>query len=203
MVRHEVRFVHSLAGPQTGADTSDREQAAEAMGAISDPSSLPVLCPYLTHPDRAIRETCEIAVAKIEWDNSPEGKAANVPKCVFTNPKQSEMSQGANSPLPVRSQRSTRPQPRRTRPLLPRRRRSRTSRSPSSRRPCSTRSSPSLTATAPCSRSVTMAARRPSSHSHRASRTTVHSSGAFPRCRLPSPPFAHFCSSGLLLTTFD
>lgn len=43
------------------------------MGAISSPSSLPVLRRYLDHPDRAVRETCEIAVAKIEWDNSEEG----------------------------------------------------------------------------------------------------------------------------------
>lgn len=45
------------------------------MGAISSPTSLPILRPYLTHENRAIRETAEIAVAKIEWDNSPEGIA--------------------------------------------------------------------------------------------------------------------------------
>ena len=49
-------------------------QAAEAMGAISDPSSVPILKEYLTDPERSVRETCEIAVAKIEWDNSEEGK---------------------------------------------------------------------------------------------------------------------------------
>ena len=46
------------------------------MGAISHPDSLPVLRRYLDHPVDAIRETAEIAVAKIEWDNSPEGRAA-------------------------------------------------------------------------------------------------------------------------------
>lgn len=45
------------------------------MGAISDPISLSVLRPYLTHENRALRETAEIAVAKIEWDNSPAGLA--------------------------------------------------------------------------------------------------------------------------------
>jgi len=44
------------------------------MGAISDPSSVPVLKKYLTDPERSVRETCEIAMAKIEWDNSEEGK---------------------------------------------------------------------------------------------------------------------------------
>jgi deoxyhypusine monooxygenase len=65
--------------------TSKTVKAAEAMGAISDPSSLPVLRKYLTHDNRAIRETAEIAVAKIEWDNSEEGKASATKKycCSF------------------------------------------------------------------------------------------------------------------------
>ncbi|KAL8290500.1 hypothetical protein RQP46_002758 [Phenoliferia psychrophenolica] len=65
-------------------DENEHLMAAEAMGAISDPSSLPILRPYLSHPERAIRETAEIAVAKIEWDNSPEGKASNVPNAFPT-----------------------------------------------------------------------------------------------------------------------
>lgn len=44
------------------------------MGAISDPSSVPILKEYLTDPERSVRETCEIAMAKIGWDNSEEGK---------------------------------------------------------------------------------------------------------------------------------
>ena len=53
------------------------------MGAIADLSSLPILRPYLKHENRAIRETAEIAVAKIEWDNSVEGKATAAKKSVF------------------------------------------------------------------------------------------------------------------------
>lgn len=49
-------------------------QAAEAMGAISASSSIPILKAYLKDPDRSVRETCEIAIAKIEWDNSEEGR---------------------------------------------------------------------------------------------------------------------------------
>jgi len=45
------------------------------MGAISSESSILVLKRYLDDPNRSVRETCEIALAKIEWDNSPEGKA--------------------------------------------------------------------------------------------------------------------------------
>jgi len=44
------------------------------MGAISDPSSLPILKEFLSDSERAVRETCEIAIDKIEWDNSEEGK---------------------------------------------------------------------------------------------------------------------------------
>ncbi|PPQ63618.1 hypothetical protein CVT24_004371 [Panaeolus cyanescens] len=55
-------------------DPMVRHEAAEAMGAISDPSSLPILKEYLNDENRSVRETCEIAIAKIEWDNSEEGK---------------------------------------------------------------------------------------------------------------------------------
>ncbi|KAI0726466.1 ARM repeat-containing protein [Fomitopsis betulina] len=55
-------------------DPMVRHEAAEAMGAISAPSSIPFLRKYLSDSDRNVRETCEIALAKIEWDNSEEGK---------------------------------------------------------------------------------------------------------------------------------
>jgi len=64
MVRHEVGIPVHL------RDTvcSLVFQAAEAMGAISAASAVPVLKKYLDDPERAVRETCEIALAKIEWD---------------------------------------------------------------------------------------------------------------------------------------
>ncbi|KAH7096431.1 ARM repeat-containing protein [Auriculariales sp. MPI-PUGE-AT-0066] len=49
-------------------DPMVRHEAAEAMGAISATSAIPVLQKYLNDPERAVRETCEIALAKIEWD---------------------------------------------------------------------------------------------------------------------------------------
>ncbi|KJA23991.1 hypothetical protein HYPSUDRAFT_136711 [Hypholoma sublateritium FD-334 SS-4] len=58
----------------TSEDPMVRHEAAEAMGAISHPSSLTILKEYLGDPERSVRETCEIAVSKIEWDNSEEGK---------------------------------------------------------------------------------------------------------------------------------
>ena len=44
------------------------------MGAISEASSVPILKEFLTDSERTVRETCEIAIAKIEWDNSEEGQ---------------------------------------------------------------------------------------------------------------------------------
>ncbi|TDL22131.1 ARM repeat-containing protein [Rickenella mellea] len=58
----------------TSEDPMVRHEAAEAMGAISSPTSIPVLKQYMDDSHRAVRETCEIALAKIEWDNSEEGQ---------------------------------------------------------------------------------------------------------------------------------
>lgn len=44
------------------------------MGAISSTASVPILREYLSDPNRSVRETCEIALAKIDWDNSDEGR---------------------------------------------------------------------------------------------------------------------------------
>lgn len=51
-----------------------RHEAAEALGALSSEGSLPLLRQYLDDPAREVRETCEIAVGKIEFDHSEEGK---------------------------------------------------------------------------------------------------------------------------------
>ncbi|KAH8109311.1 deoxyhypusine hydroxylase [Phellopilus nigrolimitatus] len=55
-------------------DPMVRHEAAEAMGAISATSSIPVLRQFLDDPERTVRETCEIALARIEWDHSEEGR---------------------------------------------------------------------------------------------------------------------------------
>ncbi|KAG6332136.1 hypothetical protein ID866_6955 [Astraeus odoratus] len=55
-------------------DQHEDPMAAEAMGAISSAVSIPILCEFLTDNNRSVRETCEIALAKIEWDNSEEGR---------------------------------------------------------------------------------------------------------------------------------
>ncbi|EGF98908.1 uncharacterized protein MELLADRAFT_50851 [Melampsora larici-populina 98AG31] len=62
--------------PVLGATLADlavhpmvRHEAAEAMGAISDMSSIPILKSFLNDPEIAVRETCELAIGKIEHDH--------------------------------------------------------------------------------------------------------------------------------------
>ena len=56
-------------------DPMVRHEAAKAMGAISSVQSIPTLNEFLNGQRREVREMCEIALARVEWDNSAEGKA--------------------------------------------------------------------------------------------------------------------------------
>ncbi|KAH6912713.1 deoxyhypusine hydroxylase [Coprinopsis sp. MPI-PUGE-AT-0042] len=58
----------------TTEDPMVRHEAAEALGAISSERSIPVLEEFLQDSAREVRETCEIAIAKIKWDNSEEAQ---------------------------------------------------------------------------------------------------------------------------------
>lgn len=58
-------------------DSMCRHEAAEALGALGDVDSLEILRQLRDTKDEVdvVRETCEIAVARIEWENSEERKA--------------------------------------------------------------------------------------------------------------------------------
>jgi deoxyhypusine monooxygenase len=58
-------------------DSMCRHEAAEALGALGDVNSLELLRQLRDSKDEVevVRETCEIAVARIEWENSQERKA--------------------------------------------------------------------------------------------------------------------------------
>ena len=43
-------------------------QAAEALGAIAEEKSLPILKSYLTDPADVVRQTCELAIEKIKYE---------------------------------------------------------------------------------------------------------------------------------------
>ena len=54
-----------------------RHEAAEALGALGDVDSIEILRQLRDSKEEVevVRETCEIAVARIEWENSEQGKA--------------------------------------------------------------------------------------------------------------------------------
>lgn len=51
-----------------------RHESAEALAAIGHVDSLPILRKYLDDPDETVRQTCELAVDRIEWEMSEEGQ---------------------------------------------------------------------------------------------------------------------------------
>lgn len=55
-------------------DPMCRHEAAEALGAIGHDSNLDILCEYRDRKGEnvAVKETCEIAIDRIEWENSEE-----------------------------------------------------------------------------------------------------------------------------------
>lgn len=75
-----------------------RHEAAEALGALGDKESLEILHKYLKDPLEVIRQTCELAIDRIEWENSELSKKENLEQSAFTSidpapPLPSEISQ--------------------------------------------------------------------------------------------------------------
>ncbi|KAG0652986.1 Deoxyhypusine hydroxylase [Hyphodiscus hymeniophilus] len=68
-------------------DSMCRHEAAEALGALGDVGSLDVLRQLRDSEDEVevIRETCEIAVARIEWESSSERKAEKLRQSDFAS----------------------------------------------------------------------------------------------------------------------
>jgi deoxyhypusine monooxygenase len=66
-------------------DAMCRHEAAEALGAIGDSGSLDLLRQLRDAKEEVVvvRETCEIAVARIEWENSEECKAEKLRQRYF------------------------------------------------------------------------------------------------------------------------
>ncbi|CAE6470952.1 unnamed protein product [Rhizoctonia solani] len=84
LLKHELAYVLGQMGDPHAIPTlsnvlsneNEDPMAAEALGALSAESAIPLLEKYLTCPERAVRETCEIALDKIKWDATSEGRAA-------------------------------------------------------------------------------------------------------------------------------
>ncbi|KAF9516483.1 hypothetical protein BS47DRAFT_1390730 [Hydnum rufescens UP504] len=96
LLRHELAYVLGQIGSPLaipileqvlcdvqGQEEMVRHEAAEALAAIGSTSSIPLLQKFATEPGRGgkddgrvVRETCEIALAKIQWNQSDEAKKA-------------------------------------------------------------------------------------------------------------------------------
>ena len=69
-------FLRTVLGDKD-EDSMCRHEAAEALGALGDVGSLDILRQLRDSKDEVevVRETCEIAIDRIEWENSEERKA--------------------------------------------------------------------------------------------------------------------------------
>ena len=65
-----------------GEDSMVRHESAEALGALGDAGSLDMLRQMGSDMEEVevVRETCEIAVARIEWEISEERKRERIQK---------------------------------------------------------------------------------------------------------------------------
>ncbi|KAF3901487.1 hypothetical protein ABW20_dc0102879 [Dactylellina cionopaga] len=57
-----------------------RHESAEALAAIGGADSLPLLKEYLNDKDEAVRQTCELSIAKIEYDLSKKAETEDLQK---------------------------------------------------------------------------------------------------------------------------
>lgn len=63
-----------------------RHEAAEALGALGDTESLELLKKYQEEdPSIEIRQTCELALDRIKWQNSEKAKSENLQQSLFTS----------------------------------------------------------------------------------------------------------------------
>ena len=70
---HAVPFLERVLQDQKQQDIV-RHEAAEALGALGQQSSLGLLEKYLRDDSQVVRETCELAVARIKWQDSQASK---------------------------------------------------------------------------------------------------------------------------------
>lgn len=97
LLKHELAYVlgqtkNLHATPALQAVLKDPEQppmvrheAAEALGALGSNDSLPLLKKYLDDPLEVIRQTCELAIARIEWEASEASKTEVLETSQFTS----------------------------------------------------------------------------------------------------------------------
>lgn len=110
LLKHEVAYclgqTHNLrAAPALRTVLADlnqqcmvRHEAAEALGALNDAESLPILEKFYQDPNELveIKETCELAIERIKWENSNLSKQEVLQKSIYE-------SVDPAPPLPINS----------------------------------------------------------------------------------------------------
>lgn len=77
-----------------------RHEAAEALGALGDKRSLEILQKYLKDPNIAVSQTCELAIGRIEWENSDTCKLEKLEQSAFTSIDPAPPLSSENSEIP-------------------------------------------------------------------------------------------------------
>ncbi|CAN3372666.1 hypothetical protein DIURU_004843 [Diutina rugosa] len=98
LLKHEVAYVlgqikNDYAAPHLQNVLKDesqqcmvRHEAAEALGAIGHQGSLPLLKEYYENdPLEEIRQTCELAIERINWENSEKAKTEQLEQSAYTS----------------------------------------------------------------------------------------------------------------------
>lgn len=98
LLKHEVAYVLGqtrklIAAPYLRNVLQDnsqqimvRHEAAEALGALGDSDSLALLESYYKNdPSLEIRQTCELAIARIKWEGSTDAQTETLEKSSYTS----------------------------------------------------------------------------------------------------------------------
>ncbi|KAK6202752.1 phycocyanin alpha-subunit phycocyanobilin lyase [Scheffersomyces amazonensis] len=98
LLKHEVAYVlgqtknlHAVTSLRDVLKSQDqqcmvRHEAAEALGALGDVDSLPLLEDYFKNdPEIEIRQTCELAIERIKWENSEKATTEQLEQSAYTS----------------------------------------------------------------------------------------------------------------------
>jgi len=83
---HANQYLKQVLADEANQQIMVRHEAAEAMGAIGDAECLEILEKYFKEdPALEIRQTCELAIERIRWENSEAAKSENLETSAFTS----------------------------------------------------------------------------------------------------------------------
>ncbi|RPA82559.1 deoxyhypusine hydroxylase [Ascobolus immersus RN42] len=81
---HAIQFLEQVLRKED-EDPMVRHESAEALGAVGLTQSLPVLEKYLSDPSEYVRQTCELAIDRIKWENSEKAKSEELQQSAYAS----------------------------------------------------------------------------------------------------------------------